>query len=182
MKKTVILILLCSIFTVGFAGYKLLLALAHPIKYNEQIIESANKFDIDAGIIASVINVESSYRTNAKSNKDAIGLMQIKYSTAEYLIDYYKLDIAITEKDLYDANINIYLGCLYIKYLNNKFNNIWTTLIAYNAGETRVRSWLKDSQYSLDNVTIYNIPFSETKNYIDRIKENLKFYSKVYNK
>ena len=45
----------------------------------------SNMYNLDDSIIASLINVESSYKADAKSNKNAIGLMQIKLTTANYL-------------------------------------------------------------------------------------------------
>ncbi len=180
MKKCAIILILTAIFTLTLAGYKTILALTHPINYQETIVATCEEFNLDAGLVASLINVESSYRKNAKSNKDALGLMQIKFDTAKYLIDYYKLDLQIDENDLFNADTNIYFGCLYLRYLNNKFSNIWTALAAYNAGETRVRIWLRDEQYSNDQITLNNIPYTETKNYIIKIKNNLKFYKNVF--
>ncbi len=152
----------------------------HPVKYKEEIIEQARSFDLPAELVASMINVESSFNPNAKSNKDAIGLMQVKLSTAEYLIDYYNLNETISETDLFIPNINIRFGCMYFKYLLNKFQNINTALASYNAGETRVRVWLSDKNYSLDNETLYNIPYNETKNYVTRVNKNVRFYQKIY--
>ena len=152
----------------------------HPVKYKEEIIEQARSFDLPAELVASMINVESSFNPNAKSNKDAIGLMQVKLSTAEYLIDYYNLNETISKTDLFTPNINIRFGCMYFKYLLNKFQNINTALASYNAGETRVRVWLSDKNYSLDNETLYNIPYNETKNYVTKVNKNVRFYQKIY--
>lgn len=180
MRKSAIIILICSALTLALAGYKTIQSLTHPIKYNEEIISVANEFDLQPSIVASVINVESSFDSHARSKKDALGLMQVKLSTAKYLVDYYRLNREVSETDLFNIKDNLYFGCLYLKYLNNKFDNLWTSLAAYNAGETRVRTWLNDSQYSSDNVTLSNIPYSETKNYVIKIKNNQKFYKKVF--
>ena len=180
MKIGAYLILIFSVFALALSGYQLLMVYTHPVKYKEEIIEQAGSFDLPAELVASMINVESSFNPNAKSNKDAIGLMQVKLSTAEYLIDYYNLNETISETDLFTPNINIRFGCMYFKYLLNKFQNINTALASYNAGETRVRVWLSDKNYSLDNETLYNIPYDETKNYVTKVNKNVRFYQKIY--
>lgn len=180
MKIGAYLILTFSIFALILSGYQLFMVYSHPIMYKEEIIEQAKSFDLPAKLIASMINVESSFNQNAKSNKNAIGLMQVKLSTAKYLIDYYNLNEAISETDLFTPNINIKFGCMYLRYLLNKFQNLNTALASYNAGETRVRVWLNDKNYSLDNKTLYNIPYKETKNYVAEINKNVRFYQKIY--
>lgn len=180
MKNGAYLILIFSAFAVILSGYQLLMVYTHPIKYEEEIKLYSNSFELPTELIASVINVESSYNKDAKSNKGAIGLMQVKLSTAEYLIDYYDLDETISEIDLFTPNVNIRFGCMYLRYLLNKFQNINTALASYNAGETRVRVWLSDKNYSLDNKTLYNIPYNETKNYVMKVNKNVRFYQKIY--
>ncbi len=180
MKFWAIFIIVASGFCFILAGYNLLIVATHPIKFNDQIILYSNEFSLDPSLVASLINVESSYRENAVSNKSALGLMQIKLSTAEYLIEYYNLDKSITSEELLIPNTNIYFGCMYLRYLMNKFEDPYTAIASYNAGETRVRVWLSDSQYSLDGTTLYKIPYKETSDYIIKIKKNIKFYSKIY--
>ena len=180
MKKIAIILISSFIFALGLSAYKTILAITHPIKYESIIETQAKVFSIPSYIIASVINVESSYDEKAISNKQALGLMQIKLSTAQYVCNYYKLDEMIEESDLLDAEKNIEYGCRYLRYLINKFDDIYTALSAYNAGETRVRVWLKDKNFSIDGKTLYNIPYKETDNYIKKIKKNIKFYEKIY--
>lgn len=180
MKKWAIVIVSTYVLAIFMAVFFLMLALLHPIKYKSLIEQNSAEYELSPALIASVINVESGYKKNAKSKKDAIGLMQIKLETAVYLKDYYNLKIDITEDDLFKPEINIKLGCLYINYLIKKFNNTNTALAAYNAGETRVRTWLKDSQFSLDGVSLIKIPYQETKDYVNKINKNFKYYKFIY--
>ena len=111
MKFWAIFILVLSFVTFTLAGYKTYLSLTHPVKYKNEIIEIANQYNLEPCMVASVINIESSYNPNTKSNKNAIGLMQIKYSTAKYLCEIYNLEIA-NETELFDPVTNIKFGCL----------------------------------------------------------------------
>ena len=81
---------------------------------------------------------------------------------------------------LYDPEINIKMGCWYLNNLIEQFGNVDTALAAYNAGSGNVRQWLQDSEYSKDGETLYNIPFAETKKYVDKIKVNYKMYQYLY--
>ena len=127
-----------------------------------------------------MLNVESSFKETAKSNKNAIGLMQIKLSTANYLNDLNNQN-KITETQLFTPATNIKYGCAYLKYLIDKFENLNTALASYNAGETRVREWLKSGIYSVDGKTLSYIPYEETRNYVEKINKNFKYYTKIFN-
>ena len=178
MKKLAIVLIFFIGFTLALAGYKTFMAITHPIKYKSIVEFYSKEFNLSPAVVASVINIESSYNKNARSSKSAIGLMQIKLETANYLNELY-LFPELTENELFEIETNIKYGCMYLRYLVNKFENIETTLCAYNAGETRVRSWL-NSEFSDDKKTLKTIPFNETKNYLIKFKSNYKYYRKYY--
>jgi len=180
MKFGAILILIFSALTFTLAGYKTYQIFLHPIKFENEIRTYAKMYDLEPSVVASLINVESSYNANAKSNKNAIGLMQIKLTTANYLDEINDRKL-ISENELFNAKNNIKYGCEYLRYLLDKFEDIYTMLASYNAGETRVRYWIKNTNYSIDKKTLINIPIEETKNYVKKIKNNIKFYKKIYN-
>jgi len=179
MKLSAVLILIFSAFTFVLAGYKTYQVFLHPIKFENEIKTYSKIYDLDASIVASLINVESSYNSIAMSNKNAIGLMQIKLETANYLDEISDRKL-ISENELFNTETNIKYGCEYLRYLLNKFDDVYTAIASYNAGETRVRNWLKNTDYSMDKKTLINIQFKETENYIKKIKNNIKFYKKIY--
>ena len=196
MKFGAYIILIFSAFAFILSGCKLLLVYTHPLKYKEEIEEYSDMYNLPYELVASVINVESSFDENAKSSKGAIGLMQLKYSTAKYIVEYYSSNdylstnnlenvnennISLTsENDLFNPKINIEIGCMYLRYLLDKFSVLDTALASYNAGETRVRVWLNDSNYSQDSKTLYNIPYKETKNYVKKVNNNINYYKKLF--
>ena len=53
-------------------------------------------------------------------------------------------------------------------------------LAAYNAGSGNVSKWLADPRYSSDGKTLTEIPFGETKRYVNRVFNNYKIYDKLY--
>jgi len=179
MKIGAWLIIVFSCFSFMLSAYNLFNVATHPLKFKEEIIFYSKENDLSPTLIASVINVESSFKKDAKSNRNAIGLMQIKLSTANYL-NTLNNQAEISEKELFSPSINIKYGCEYLKYLINKFNSIDTALAAYNSGETRVRSWLKSETYSLDGINLKYIPYEETNNYVKKVNKNIDYYKQFF--
>lgn len=146
--------------------------------YKDIVFENSESTGVDMSLIFTVIKAESKFDKNVKSKAGAIGLMQIKLSTANYVLSMDDED-EITENDLFLPEINIKIGTKYLKYLINKFENLDVAICAYNAGETTVKSWLKSTDYSSDNKTLKKIPYAETQTYLSRVKFNQKVYSKI---
>ena len=148
----------------------------YPLRHVEIIFKYASIYQLSPILVVSLINTESSFDRLAESEKGAKGLMQITDSTAEYIAGKLKKD----EYNIFDESTNIMFGCYYLRYLLDKFKVEETALCAYNAGETKVREWLGNKEYSLDNERLSIIPYKETKNYIERIYKNKAKYKKLY--
>lgn len=160
-----------------FASVFLFYQIRYPIKYQEEIKVYSNKYGLNNDLVASIINEESSFKANSKSNKGAIGLMQILPSTAEYIAksllnEEYNLD------KLLEPETNIRYGCCYLNYLKNKFEDERTLLCAYNAGETNVIKWLNDKNLSENGKKLDNIPYLATQIYVNKIMSGKKYYLK----
>lgn len=153
-------------------------AYLYPLKYIEIIEKYSIEYSVDKSLIASVINTESSFNKNAVSRKGAKGLMQITDKTAIWLCDI--LGEIYAEEKMYDAEFNIKLGTYYLSYLLNKFDDLDTALASYNAGEGVVKSWLLSTEYSENGYTITNIPYTETKNYVQKVHKNMDVYAKKF--
>ncbi len=161
--------LFLSVFGVNcFYGY------LFPTKFKEEVASASTSFGVDRAVIYSVINVESGFQKDAVSRKGAIGLMQLMPDTANEIAQ--KLDIK--SFDLKNPQDNITLGTFYFSTLKKRFKDEKTALCAYNAGPSNVSLWLLNKKYSDDGKTLKNIPFKETREYIEKINKNLKYYSK----
>jgi soluble lytic murein transglycosylase-like protein len=91
--------------------------------------EASHNQSIDEDLLRSLINAESSFKTNAVSKKGARGLMQLMPSTAQ----------GLGVKDSFDARENVMGGTRYLRELLTRYNNdIVKALAAYNAGAHRV--------------------------------------------
>ena len=150
----------------------------YPVKYQAEIIEASKEANISPALLASIINVESGYKKDAVSNKGAVGLMQIMPETAEWVCQ--KIGWKYGEIDLKDEKTSIRLGAEYLSILNSSFSNQETMICAYNAGPTKVKSWLIQEAHSSDGKTLRSIPYKETSQYLNKVKKILRFYQHRY--
>ena len=153
----------------------------YPQKYCEYVEKYAKEYDLDPLLIYSIIKAESNFKEEAKSNSNAIGLMQVMLSTAQEMGKDLKTE-KITEEKLYEPEINIRIGVKYFKSLLEKYNNYNLAIIAYNAGMGNLDKWIEQGIVDKQGENIENIPFPETKNYVKKILQNYKIYQEIYNK
>lgn len=123
-------------------------------KFDQIIINAANKHKIDPALIKAVIKAESNFNHQAVSPVGAQGLMQLMPTTASQL----------QVEDVFHPGKNIEGGVRYLRYLLNLYGgNLTLALAAYNAGEGAVAKYHNQVP-----------PYRETKNYVNRV---LSFYN-----
>lgn len=150
-----------------------------PIKFEEQVKTYSRVYELDEYLVYSIICAESGFDKDAQSHVGAKGLMQLMPETASWLNEKYKLNIDAT--NLFDAETNIMLGCCYLSYLMERFDNdVSLVLAAYNGGEGNVKKWLNNESYSIDGKTLKHIPYEETRNYVKKVSTYYKIYKEIY--
>lgn len=180
MSKKIIttLILIFCVIIVFLASFFCYFNIFYPKKYSIYINNFSEKYSVDKVLVYSIINTESSFNVNATSTKGAMGLMQIMPATAVFIAEQLNIENFDT-KSLYQPETNIQFGTFYLNYLSQKFENVDAVICSYNAGETIVRRWLSDANYSSDGKTLDKIPYSETANYLKKVHQNYRVYKKV---
>jgi len=128
-----------------------------------------------------IMRQESSFDRAVVSHAGARGMMQLMPGTAR--IEARRLGVPYDLGRLTDdANYNILLGSHHLTGLMDRFgNNLVLVAVAYNAGAGRVPQWIArngDPRSGGTDVVewIENIPFSETRNYVQRVVENAMVY------
>lgn len=107
------------------------------------------------------------------------GLMQVMPDTAYEM--WQKLEGEnITEDELYEPEINIRVGIYYFKSLVIKYENYNLALVAYNAGMGNLDNWIEEGIIMENGEGLDNIPFLETKKYVQRILQNYRIYQELY--
>ena len=135
-----------------------------------------------------IMRQESSFQKDALSSAGAMGLMQIMPYTGKTLAKQMKIKYS-KPKLAHDPIYSTQLGSYYLDNLLKKWDGSYPYAFAsYNAGPHRVKQWNKKHKQditqlyeSLDWIEL--IPFSETRNYVMRVMENMMIYkSKIQNK
>ena len=150
-------------------------------QYSEYVTKYANEYNIDENLIYAVIKAESNFKNDAKSSKDAMGLMQLMKDTAKEVSQKINLQIEDDniEQKLLDVEININLGTKYLSDLIDRYQNIELAVTAYNAGIGTVNNWIEKGIIKSDGSDIENIPYKETNNYVRKILRDYKIYSNL---
>lgn len=110
------------------------------------IVEESGRYGIDPLLVLALIKTESTFYNWAKSNKGAVGLMQIKPSTAAPVAR--ELNLAWEgERSLYNPYLNVKLGIHYFSYLKDRYRmDTGYALAAYNSGPTYLSSRLRNGE------------------------------------
>ena len=136
---------------------------------------------VEAALVLALIRQESAFNPRAISSAGARGLMQLMPATAR--------SVAAAERVGYDgslltvdADYNLRLGTAYLgKQLEDFGGSYVLALAAYNAGPSRAKAWIRaygDPRLpAVDAIDwVESIPLAETRNYVQRVLENLQVY------
>jgi soluble lytic murein transglycosylase len=134
---------------------------------------------LDPALIAAVIYCESKFEPRP-SSAGAEGLMQILPQTAYYLA---KLSGGRTfnSSDLATPSVNVAYGSYYLRYLLDHYGgNEVLALAAYNGGLANVDRWVAHADAAGRELTIEEIPFPETREYVRRVLDAEQVYRSDY--
>jgi len=162
-----------AIFALADAGYWDDVEMRFPMVFNQEIQKHAKAAQVDPAWAMAITRRESTFIPTAKSPVGAHGLMQIMPQTAKHISGR-----RVSEQTLYNPNVNIDMGTNYLNYLmrqNN--NNLVFATASYNAGYSRVKTWLPKGQQMPLDIWIETIPFKETREYVKAV---LAYYQ-IYN-
>ncbi len=145
-----------------------------------------NKVMPPAHLILAIIRQESEFDARANSYVGAQGLMQLMPATAKLVAKNISVPYSRTSLTK-DPNYNVKLGTYYFNMLLEDYDGVFPFAIgAYNAGPNRIKAWLQ--RYGDPNRGQINfvdwvelIRFEETRNYVQRVIENINVYKVVLN-
>ena len=160
-------------------------------KYNYPIIATPktinNKTMPKSEVILAIIRQESEFDKSANSWAGARGMMQLMKYTAKVVAKQAKLPYRISKLTT-DPEYNIKLGSYYFNSLIEDYNGVYPFAIAaYNAGPNRVKTWRRiNGDPSKGQISYINwieqIRFEETRNYVQRVLENINVYKYILSK
>jgi len=142
--------------------------LLYPRPYAAELTGAAKRAKLPPEWVWGVLRQESLYDPRARSSANALGLLQLLPETARAVARRNGFDKP-TEESLFDPSTNLLLGTTYLREQFETFGGRFVLVLgAYNAGPNAVRRWLPAQPLETD-VWIENIPFNETRTYIQRI-------------
>lgn len=155
----------------------------YPRPWHAEVSAAASRFGIPEYVLYALIRSESYFRNDAVSGVGAQGLTQLMKPTAQDIARKLKLE----SFDLSDPATNITFGAYYLSELASRLDgDMMSALYAYNAGITRVRSWIRDSASGgpdaglQGDLFLESLPYSETREYGRKVLAAAAVYGYLY--
>ncbi|HEY0435777.1 MAG TPA: lytic transglycosylase domain-containing protein, partial [Phenylobacterium sp.] len=143
-------------------------------------VRSAPDEGAEPALVLAITRQESGFDPNVRSGAGARGMMQLMPTTAKILAR--KVGVSYSPGLLDEPDYNMRLGSHYLGQLVGQFSGSYVMAIAgYNAGPGRPASWTSFCGDPRGGQTdpvdfVECIPFSETRNYVMRVMENMQVY------
>lgn len=164
-----------------------------PVEYPNYIRTHAGNYGLDPYLIAAVIEQESGFDHEARSSAGAVGLMQLTPETASG-IALRTGGRAFDKRDLLDPELNIRYGSWYLDHLRAQSRRWYrdagakpsseevlvATLASYNGGQGNVHGWIRSKAGDDDVLQVDEIPFDETRSYVDDVLQQRDDYRRAY--
>ncbi|EGF90648.1 transglycosylase SLT domain protein [Asticcacaulis biprosthecium C19] len=139
-----------------------------------------NPSSAEKAFVLAIARQESGFDPSVRSHANARGMMQLIPSTARAVSR--RLSISYTDSKLYEPEYNMTLGSYHLGELVDMFNGSYVLAAAgYNAGPSRMGTWIGNCGdprgQDADALSFIEChPFSETRNYMMRVTENVRVY------
>ncbi len=142
----------------------------HPLRYREIVLGHARNYRLDPALLAAVIYQESKFEADARSDRGAVGLMQLLPDTAKG-IALRTGGSRFRVGDLLDPEINVRYGAWYLRHLLDKYGSERLALAAYNAGQANIDRWQAEH---------VPIQFEETREFVAKVERLKQTYRHAY--
>jgi soluble lytic murein transglycosylase len=166
-----------SIVTLAQVGEFDDVRLRYPRPFTSAVAEASKQTQVSQDWILAVMRQESLFRDDAVSRAGARGLMQMTPNTAIAVSKRWHLP-APDKDGTFDPAMDVLRGAAHLRDLLDKYGQLGLTLAAYNAGAIPVARWAPTRTMDAD-VWIENIPYGETRNYVQRIVEHIVAFAWV---
>jgi soluble lytic murein transglycosylase len=145
--------------------------------YKDLIVKWSEERNLNPFLVTALMRQESRFMPLIQSSAGATGLMQVMPATAEWIAP----QIGLENYSLTDPEDSINLGTWYLDYTHRTYNNNSLLAIAsYNAGPGNINNWLERFDLNDFDEFVENIPFAETKGYVETVFGNYWNYVNLY--
>ena len=136
---------------------------------------------VEPAIVYAIARQESAFNPRTVSPANAMGLMQVTPAAGQFIARTYGVKYS-RRRLLHDDVYNVQMGAAELGGNIQTYRGSYIlAFAAYNAGRGRVKQWIErfgdPRDPRVDPIDwVERIPFSETRNYVQRIMENLQAY------
>jgi soluble lytic murein transglycosylase-like protein len=152
------------------------LRVLYPRPYSSEIGELVSRHELPAFIFYALVREESLFDPAIVSRAGAVGLTQLMPETAADVARRLRLE----SYELTDPVTNLSIGAYHLRYLLDRLSHPAHALMAYNAGYSRVRRWLRRDGAMPDELFLEMVPFDETRNYGRKVLVSAIVYGYLY--
>lgn len=174
-------------------------------RFLDDVNTYAERYELDTRLVMAVMHTESYFNPKAKSHVPAFGLLQLvpRYGAKDAYEFVYHEEKLLTPNYLYRPTNNVELGCAYLhlvmtrylKRIENPDSRLYCAIAAYNTGAGNVsRAFTGDRKINAAARVINtmepqdvlaklkkDLPYQETRDYIIRVLDRMKFYEEWKN-
>ncbi|MDX1953267.1 MAG: lytic transglycosylase domain-containing protein [Verrucomicrobiota bacterium] len=152
-------------------------------RFDQAILQTAQRYNIDPALIKAVIWQESRFRPEARGAAGEIGLMQVRDLAAEEWAEAEGLENFFHEQ-IMDPVKNIQAGSWYLAKVMKRYtdtdNPIPYALADYNAGRTHVLKWIKGEAKTNSEAFLNQIAFPGTRKYAENVMNRVPEYQRQF--
>ncbi len=150
--------------------------LIYPRAYEDELLPVTDEYDIPEYLFYGLVREESYFDAAIQSWVGATGLAQLMPATAADVA----ARLGVSDYDLTDPETNLRFGARYLSDLYRSFGTWTPSLIAYNAGQGRVRRW-QALRGDLPPILFHeSVPIHEPRDYIRKILVSAVHYRHLY--
>jgi len=149
----------------------------HPLHFRAEVEQAVEGTLVSPPLMMALIRTESSFNPQAVSSAGARGLTQIMPDTFDWLQT--RTGSNLPQEALFEPEISIRYGVLFMDILLAEFGVTETALAAYHAGRGQVNRWLRDPETSPDGRTIEHIPTPQTRHYVYKVMNAYARYQRI---
>ncbi len=150
----------------------------YPFPFSDIIQGWAKARQLNPLLVTGLVRQESRFQPQVESVVGAVGLMQVMPETAEWIGEQTGTD----SYSLTKPEDNVKFGTWFLNFTHEQFgNNSLFAVASYNAGPGSVDEWIKEGGFANADEFVENIPYPETKGYIDSVFGGYWNYLRLYN-
>ncbi len=149
-----------------------------PFLFTQPIQQWSQAQQINPMLVTALIRQESRFEPKIESSAGAKGLMQLMPDTASWVAS----KVPLTAYNVENPSDNIRMGVWYLDYTHETYSdNSLFAVASYNAGPNAVAGWIDRFGFTDEDIFVEQIPYPETKGYVESVFSNYWNYLRLYN-